>query len=427
MLPQSGEPPRPRPSSSDDHGNQEKNKPDWTRHVDAELAFRLVDSILPFEACLYHQILPLSLEGSRLKLGMVNMDDTAALDYVRRILAYMNCSLVPQPIASDVHYAALSAYLNYADKQKKIANPNPQPVARRIAKKLAEHSAKRPPEPPPMPDAGTNPTFVVDSPTELPPTPARDRAARLPEDATHIVDLTGMHGAEFGEMAAPLPAAPPSPAAESLSLPVLAIAPQHLTAPPEVLMSLLPPQLLTELLGRILTWGIGRLYLARQQRFGRILWSQNGVVQAVLEECSLSLLEAVLIELKHLVHCAIAPVTKPRQFELARLYQGEQILLRVRFMPGAHGEEATVQVLRGAALRFYQQQQLVALGQDVLTMAQQLQTKVIELYTQSHTHHVSLPDRLGIVPDLEKTLKLIHYQLNEVKLLHFDEPADNDR
>lgn len=424
MHPQSGEPPRPQPSSSDGHGNQEKNKPDWTNHVDAELAFRLVDSILPFEACLYHQILPLSLEGSRLKLGMVNMDDTAALDYVRRILAYMNCSLVPHPLASDVHYAALSAYLNYADKQKKVANPNPQPVARRIAKKLAEHSAKRPPEAKAPPEDLISSTFVVDSPTEIPVTPSRDRPSLLPEDATHIMDFPTVHPIE---PVAPASPSPPAKAESLVSLPVLAIAPQHLTAAPEILMTLPPAQLLTELLGRILTWGIGRLYLARKGAVGRILWSQNGVVQAVLEECPLAVLAAVLNELKQLVAAPVAPVTKPRQFELARLYQGEHILLRVRLMPGSSGEEATVQVLRGAALRFYQQQQLVALGQDVLTLAQQLHTKVVELYTQSHTHNVSLPDRLGLVPELEKTLKLIGYQLNEVKLLRFEEPPDSDR
>ncbi len=73
-----------------------KSKVNWAAQVNPDLAFRLIDSILPFEACLYHQILPLSLEGSRLKLGMVNLDDSAALDYVRRILSYMNCSLAPE-------------------------------------------------------------------------------------------------------------------------------------------------------------------------------------------------------------------------------------------------------------------------------------------------------------------------------------------
>ena len=80
------------------------SKPGLKVELDTELTFRLIDSILPFEACLYHQIIPLSLEGSRIKLGMVNLDDSAALDYVRRILAYMNCSLVPQSISSDEHH-----------------------------------------------------------------------------------------------------------------------------------------------------------------------------------------------------------------------------------------------------------------------------------------------------------------------------------
>jgi Type II secretion system (T2SS), protein E, N-terminal domain len=155
-----------------------KPKAVWTAQFNAEQVFRLIDSILPFEACLYHQVLPLSLEGSRLKLGMVNLDDAAALDYVRRILAYMNCSLVPQTLATDVHHAALSAYLSYTGSQK-------QPLSRpTTARAIAQHTGQRLTK-----DAAKNgasavkkdaidaaeahiaqdshPTFLVDSPEDL--------------------------------------------------------------------------------------------------------------------------------------------------------------------------------------------------------------------------------------------------------------------
>jgi hypothetical protein len=36
-------------------------------------------------------------------------------------------------------------------------------------------------------------------------------------------------------------------------------------------------------LGRVLIGGIGRLYFERQSEQGRILWSQDGVLQSVLE------------------------------------------------------------------------------------------------------------------------------------------------
>ncbi|MDE5115316.1 MAG: hypothetical protein O4803_14130, partial [Trichodesmium sp. St15_bin1_1] len=40
--------------------------------MDNPQIFDLIDNILPFEACLYYQILPLSIEGSRVRLGVVD-------------------------------------------------------------------------------------------------------------------------------------------------------------------------------------------------------------------------------------------------------------------------------------------------------------------------------------------------------------------
>jgi type II secretory ATPase GspE/PulE/Tfp pilus assembly ATPase PilB-like protein len=384
-----------------------KSQPEWMNQVDAEFAFRLVDSILPFEACLYHQILPLSLEGSRLKLGMVNPEDTTALDYVRRILAYMNCSLVPQRLASEVHYAALSAYLNYSDRQKKSGNSTAQPVARRIAKKLAEQSAKRTEViRESTQDPHAYPTLVVDSPTELPPLPIeRSEPKVAPEDLT------------VGEFLEEAPREQPK---------VLNIQPQYLDASVEILAKLSPPQLLEELLGRVLSWGIGRLYLEWKTDQGRILWSQNGILQAVLEGLPRSTFTGVIHELKHLTQFPLMPIQKPKQVEIDRIYQGQRLLLRLRLMPGRQGcEEATLQVLRGAALKFYRQQQLVNLGHEALGVAQQLQQKMNDVYAHSRSHGVPLPPHLNILPELDRALKRVNYQLKELQNLK-DADTDED-
>ncbi|MDX2230944.1 MAG: hypothetical protein NW220_14990 [Leptolyngbyaceae cyanobacterium bins.349] len=404
-----GDQPELESSNSQPHPPVTRPKPDWMNQIDADLAFRLVDSILPFEACLYHQILPLSLEGSRLRLGMVNPDDSAALDYVRRILAYMNCSLVPQPLASDVHYAALSAYLSYSDQQKKVADSGAQPVARRIAKKLAEQSAKRAAEtnhaPPADPHA--HPTLVVDSPTELPPILVESKAAIAnPEDLT----------------VAELPPETPNERPKQL-----VINPQHLTEPPAVLATLPPDQLLEELLGRVLSWGIGRLYLERKTDHGRILWSQNGILQAVLDPLPLDTFTGVIRELKQLTQLQLAPVTRPKQVEIDRIYQDQRLLLRLRLMLNRQGEEeATLQVLRGAALQFYRQQQLVTLGQETLSVAQQLQQKMNEVYLYSRSHAVPMPGHLSILAELNRSLKRVSHQLNELQNLKFQEFPDDE-
>ncbi|MDX2239199.1 MAG: hypothetical protein NW224_00835 [Leptolyngbyaceae cyanobacterium bins.302] len=392
-------------SEADNKPESKKPKPDWMNQIDAELAFRLVDSILPFEACLYHQILPLSLEGSRLKLGMVNPDDSAALDYVRRILAYMNCSLVPQPLASEVHYAALSAYLNYADRQKKSVDSAAQPVARRIAKKLAEQKRSLEPNHDRPKDLHSNPTLMVDSPAILPAMPLEEEMRANPEDLT-VAEL------------------PPETPTEQPKQ--LVIHPQYLAEPPEMLTDLPPPQLLEELLGRVLAWGIGRLYLEVKAGYGRILWSQNGVVQAVLEDLPLETFAGVIQELKQLTQLPLVPVQKPKQIEIDRIYQDERLLLRLRLMPGRHGwgEEATLQVLRGAALRFYKQQQLVALGQEALGIAQQLQQKMSDMQAYSRSHSVQMPNHLSILAELDRAFKRVSYQLNELQNLKFQDQDD---
>jgi hypothetical protein len=95
---------------------------DVTKRVDTTQMFMLIERILPFEACLYYQVIPLSIEGSCLHLGMVNASDQAALDYVRRLVSYINCSIAPRQVPSDWHRDTLSKFLNHA------AQKTPQPM-----------------------------------------------------------------------------------------------------------------------------------------------------------------------------------------------------------------------------------------------------------------------------------------------------------
>ncbi|UBF26306.1 hypothetical protein K9N68_33210 [Kovacikia minuta CCNUW1] len=431
-----------------------KPKLDWTTQVRAEHAFRLIDSILPFEACLYHQILPLALEGSRLKLGMVNLDDSTALDYVRRILSYMNCSLVPQTIASDVHHAVLSAYLNHTVSQKKAANS--QTSVKRIApnketllqqKSEAHLEAAQPPSNPL--DRSNQPTLLVDSPEELnfqdfevaspPVSPAVPTSAPPPDSGSDQVSAADNgHHPSFSEhasqqatfilksdlpsaIAPPLHIPPPGDA-----LPTLDVNAKHLSDPIEVLATLSPAELLQEVMGRVLLGGIGRLYLERQQHQGRILWSQNGVLQSVLEGLPVETLQGVINEFKTLTRIPLIPVQKPKQVEIERLYQKHRLLLRLRVMPGTHGEEATVQVLRGAALKFYQQQQLANLSRDALNIAQELQHKVNEIRVRTRFYPMLTADQLSILPALDKVIKSVEQQLDALKALQLVESEDEE-
>ena len=453
-------------SSVASSGAAAKSQADLLAQMDTELMFRLIDSILPFEACLYHQVLPLALEGSRLRLGMVNLDDSAALDYVRRILAYMNCSLVPQTLSSDIHHAVLTAYLNYSGSQKKSQAPpsSSHSVAKRIERKLAQEAARvsQTPKPENKPkadksDRNSHPTLLVDSPEELGlPEPGRPGSKAAAEE-TVVAGPNGNsenttetvvtpNGVAAGANSPPIGAATPDSSTFILksdfqagvvnsdpgalpgnNLLVLELHPQHLAASFEALVTLPAPELVQELLGRVLAGdGIGRLYFERQQTHGRILWSQNGVPQAVLEDLPLETVQGVIDELKILTHLPLIPVEKPKQVEIERLYQRQRLLLRLRVMPLANGEEATLQVLRGAALKFYQQQQLTSLSRDALSIAQNLQQKVDEIRARTRFYPLVTNDQMNILPALNNLLKSVEQQLNELKALQIAE-TDEDQ
>jgi len=169
-------------------------------------------------------------------------------------------------------------------------------------------------------------------------------------------------------------------------LPALQVKANYLSSPIEVLKNLPPPQLLAELLGRVLIGGIGRLYFERQENSGRILWSQDGILQSVLEGLDLPVFQGAINELKMMAHLSLITVEQPRQVEIERRYLQERLLLCLRVMPGKQGEEATLQVLRGAALKFYQQQQVEKLSRDALSLAQQLQLKLDQIRQRAHLH-----------------------------------------
>jgi type II secretory ATPase GspE/PulE/Tfp pilus assembly ATPase PilB-like protein len=343
---------------------------------DRQQIFQLIDSFLSFEACLYHQILPFELKDHNLLLGMVHPQDSEALDYVGRILSYINCSMVTEAIASDTHRTILSAYLNHKNTsllEAKPADSSPKNSTATIADKSITVT--------PNDSESHQPPILMMSQTphpkhswqrvDLPPIPALPISDlnNLSKITNFLLPNNGKQEENTSEAAAAL----------LKNLPVLPAQVPDLFSPIAVLPTLPPKKLLEELLGRILAGGIGRLYLERQPYEGKILWSNNGVLQSVLDKLPLSVFQGVLNELKRFVSLPVNTVAEPKQVEKECVYQQKRLLLRLRIMPGIYGEEATLQVLRGAALKFYQQQQLMRLGRDALGISQQLSFKLHEL------------------------------------------------
>lgn len=363
--------------------------------MDSHQIFQLIDSILPFEACLYHEVLPLSIQGSRLHLGMVDPTDAAALDYVRRILGYVNCSLVPERLEPEKHKSILSAYLSQS-RSKSSGSPT-KPVAK--ANSISTTASK------------TASAKSKDS-TQKKASPA----SQVTSQGTKSAFVFQPRGELVGKSRQPVPPSYPSiaPEPEADKPQVLEVKASLLDAPVEKLASLPPDRLLQELLARVLQGGIGRLYFEQQADCGRILWSQNGIVQSILEKLPLPLFLGVIRELKKLTHLPLLPIKQPKQVELSGRYQQADLLLRLRLMSGNHGEEATLQVLRGAALKFYQQQQIAALSREALRLAQQLHSKVNQLESSARDNPSLHSKHLDDLPNLSQILRQVHKQIEAI-------------
>ncbi|MBD2101566.1 hypothetical protein [Leptolyngbya sp. FACHB-261] len=353
--------------------------------------FRLIDSILPFEACLYYQLVPIDLAGSHLKLAMVNPEDQTAWSYVRRTLAFLNCVLVPQELTEADHRTLLTRYLNRAKVPgTPAANEHPGSPTQSQANDLQSTLVLQDREqdliqPEAQPEAQPEPASK-----QTPAPQPKEANSQLPISKTTI------------------------PQSLSSEVEVLQLQVRHAAESLQNLLYLPASELTQELLGRVLAQGIGRLYFERQEDRGRILWSQDGVLQSVLDNIPIKTIQGLINELKLLTGQAPNPSQKLLQTEVERQYGNEYLLLRLRVMPRSKGEEATLQVLRGAALKFYQQQQILTLSRDALADAHQLQRKISEIRSRLRHCPGLSPAQIDALPILGKLLTLTTQQLEHL-------------
>jgi type II secretory ATPase GspE/PulE/Tfp pilus assembly ATPase PilB-like protein len=381
-----------------------------------EPAFGLIDSLISKESCTYHQILPLSLVEKCLTVGMVNLKNTAALDYVRSLVSDRDYALKIQPIDSKTLQLILSAYSN-----------SPQ-------------SSQTPQTDKSLTGIGEQPTLLVDRPEQLmlgwtdeqANSPSsenndspQDNPSKIPkiptdfnEQPTLLVDrpeqlMTGLGETDGDSSSLPNVKQPSqsisSQAAHSTSLPLEA---QSYSASESVefFVDLSPQKLWQELLSRVVSEGIGRLYFERQPDRGRIFWSKNGVLQLSLEKIAPSVFQGAIDEFKRFVQLSSTPVQQAKKGELERVYRQERLLLRWQIIPGKYGEEGTLQVLRGKASQLYQQRQIDELGTQAIRMAESLERKIRQIQSLSRVS----PTSTETVASLRRVVEKIERHLDSL-------------
>ncbi|HHP7232819.1 MAG TPA: hypothetical protein ACFCUY_18425 [Xenococcaceae cyanobacterium] len=400
--------------------------------------FELIDSVVALESCLHYQFLPLALKDNILIVGMINSEARNGCDFVYSKATALGYSLEIVNLDSQTHQLVIAAYLKRdltGVKESNITKPSnssqsssPKNAAVKLDYSLTLTD---------IPDTPQNSDSAFSEPstanldysltlTDVPVAPSNNQAANLHERPTLIVDspqkslpnqsnlpkdavnisqpqiftsepnITSSDAVKFN---------PNQPESSSNLLEVKA---KYINESVDTLSSLAPQQLWQELLARILEGGIGRLYLERHPYHGRILWSRDGVVQSSLDRVEISVFNHIIQEIKILGKQPLTPVEKAKKVATEKFYNQERILLRIEYFLNQYGEEITIQILRGKALKFYEQRQIKRMMEQAVTLSQKLE-KVLK--------KIVFCSRSGELDDLN-SLKTVYNQIEKhIKLL----------
>ncbi len=395
---------------------------------DREVVFKLIDSVVSLECCLHYQVLPLELNNNHLTVGMINTKDQTALNFIRPIVASLNYALEIRSIDPQEHQLILAAYLK---KSSLVPGSQRNQASHDMSKEtmIDEEMSQSSP-------SSLNPSLTL---SEIPgQKPQASQCSNLHERPTLIVNSEENSGdtqpnqpqiissqpqihnlpslSDIKTTQASIAAPIIERTQESIATPILELKIKHTQQSVNSLSALEPKQLWQELLAKILDGGIGRLYLTRDPHYGRIIWSRDGVIQSSLDKVKLDVFEQIIREIKTLGKQPLSPLKKPKKVALERIYNQERILLRLEFFVGKCGDEITIQVLRGEALKFYEQRQVEKSMEQAIYFAEKMEKTLRKIRMCGNDRNLGDFSRLAaIYQQIERQFQLIQKQNNPQK------------
>ncbi len=353
--------------------------------INQEKTFQIINSLLPLQSCIYHQVIPIEINDNYLIVGMIKPDDELILDYLTSILPSPKHTIKVEQISPQTHNLIISAYQKYTRSYKaseKINDFLEQELLKTKESKTLEPSQNNSKK-----SLAIQETFII-NPEDFKQLKEeqQEKEDTLQEEDTIQEDISKY----------------------SASLEINA---PHQNTNLESLKDLTAEQFWQELLFRLLTGGIGRLYFERNADYGTITLTQNGVVKSSLQNLNLSLFQELFTAVKVLANLPETTIKKSRKIEIERIYHQKRILLRFHLFPGQHGEQGTIQVLRDKALSFYQEKQMDTLGEEALNLTKQLERKLQQIQNLKRIN----PSELDFLRDIQMVQARINSKLKELK------------
>ena len=417
-----------------------------TSDINYEQIIDLIQSILSLEHCLQYQIIPLSLEQDCLTLGMVNPEDKNALDFVRSRVDAWGYLLKVKQIDSYAHQLVLAAYLKHSHTiEQSEADISPQTSSETMpdSAMTVVGTPFEPNQKNQRNDLDNKATIIGDlaeNPFEISKTSVEDDKstiyAPIQEDNAKsdsfsqlFTDLTEKQkptldrGAELqteanyqSEKSESDQNRQKSPNLELdpfLDFDISTLSGNYCLTN-ESLKTLTPQELWQELFVNILNGSISQLNLERNHDRGRILWSQDGIVQSSVDDVSLSMFQALIDEIKTLAKIPLEPLQKTRKVAIEKHYRQERLQLRIDACPSQWGDEITIQVLRGKALKLHEQQQIKKMSEQAILLAQKLTKTLTTMHTCFKSSEIgNLSELKKVQQELDRQLELIDQMSNE--------------
>jgi hypothetical protein len=378
--------------------------------------FQLIDQVFPLDSCRHYEVLPLKLDGNHLVLGMLDPHNEESKKFANSIAKVFKYDLEVQLIDLQTHQIILANYPQNAtqsnrqqqDDNKTIIdagfNPN-APLKGSNHRQLVDstptivsHSAAfttdRSDIEPELSDLPADLDFLKD--LDLTPKP-REQLAKAKTDATatlfeippefinqhpannldYKATIVGNHSAELltsksdNDLEIALGEAQISQLiAETLGK----TASKKLEPETTDFLPKLSSQLSWQrLLEQAFKHHSEYITLTRYSDRGGIITEKDNSVQSSLDRVPLPIFCSLIDEIKRMAKLPPNTASHPQKLVLERFYQEERILLRLEFSVQQQTEVVGIQILRGVALKKYEQQQMDRISEQALDLAQQLE------------------------------------------------------
>ncbi len=375
--------------------------------------FQLIDQVFPLDSCRHYQVLPLKLDGNHLVLGMLDPQNEESKNFANSIAKVFKYDLEVQLIDLQTHQIILANYprntvqssRQQQDDRKTVIDTSFNPNA---PLKGANHRRAIDSAPTIISHAATSGIDEPDLELELSDLPADldflkdlDLTAKPKQPDKAKVDATATLFEIPPEFNHQNPANNLDHQATIIADPAELLTPESNHELKNALEEAQISQLIAETLGQKspivepktvdflpqlssqLSWQklleqafkyhSEYITLTRYSDRGGIVTEQDNSVQSSLDRVPLPIFCSLIDEIKRMAKLPQNTSTHPQKLVLERFFEQERILLRLEFSVQQQLETVAIQILRGLALKTYEQQQMDRVSAQALELAKQLE------------------------------------------------------